>query len=58
MSNWRIFSIRSRRERRRFFAALALALVLCAAASLCLGAVYLSPAELLWPLLGEDDSAG
>ena len=57
MSNWRIFSIRSRRERRRFFAALALALVLCAAASLCLGAVYLSPAELLRPLLGEDDSA-
>ena len=57
MSNWRIFSIRSRRERRRFFAALALALVLCAAASLCLGAVYLSPAELLRPLLGGDDSA-
>lgn len=55
MKNSRRFYIQNKRDKIRFFTFLILAVLVSAAASLCLGAVYVSPAQTLQALLGGEE---
>ena len=55
MRVWRIYCMESKQKTGRFLAALAVITVLCAAASLCLGAVSISPHALWRALWGGGD---
>ena len=52
MKNWRISSIRKQPNKSRFLCGLGLLVVLLALASLCFGAVPLTPEEILGAFLG------
>lgn len=57
MKNWQIFSIRNKRNSAPLFVVLCLLTVLSAALSMCFGAVFVAPEDILQALLGQIDGS-